>query len=431
MVSIAFVGLVLITVYVFFKNKQSINNGVKSASIPIAIGTSSGSTKHLSNHLLLLPTCLFIAMAMSLLYSTNSSYGLKILGSQFKFLAIPFIFFVHRHGIKGRTEQYLQLFVTATSFAAFITFLFFLLPNDWGQKIAGSIPLLKDYVVHEKAFAFGVYSPFTERLQFSYLIGVAIFCQLWLLFKRPPRKKLFEGINKIAILLVTLLILGARGAQISFLLASIIWLIGGYFYFIHPSIVQKFHALFSYAILSLGIGFFLIIAPFLAYKNVPAVKVRYDQMQWEIKTFQNGTYLNYDYTHFTSIRRLLSWRNSWTIIKNNPILGVGIGDYQTEMQKEYAKDKLGFPVNTQSQFLYYWTASGLLGVLSILFLLSYAIFLFLLKSTTPLKLFGLSFLIFYSLLFLFDAPLNFQVGSMTFLTFFSFLAILQDKNRVV
>lgn len=370
-------------------------------------------------------------MAISLIYSANINQGLKILGSQFKFLAIPLIFLVHRYGIRGRIEQYFQLFITATSFAAFITFLFYLMPNDLVQKIAETIPSLKDYVLHEKTLAFGAYSPFTERLQFSYLIGVAIFCQLWLLFKKTQRTKLFEGINKIGILFVTLLILGARGAQISFLLASIVWLIGGFLYFIHPRIIQKFNALFSYAVLGLSLVFFLIVAPFIAYKNVPAVKVRYDQMRWEIGTFQDGTYGRYDYTHFTSIRRLLSWENSWTIIKNNPILGVGIGDYQTEMEVEYVKDKLDFPVNTQSQFLYYWTVSGVIGLLSLLFLLGYTTFYFLHKSTIPLKLLGLSFLIFYSLLFLFDAPLNFQVGSMTFLTFFSLLVILNDENKVV
>jgi len=101
------------------------------------------------------------------------------------------------------------------------------------------------------------------------------------------------------------------------------------------------------------------------------------------------------------------------------------------MEKEYAKDKLDFPVNTQSQFLYYWTASGILGLFSLLFLLSYSVFIFLKKPTIPIKLLGLSFLIFYSFLFLFDAPLNFQVGNMTFLTFYSFLAILQKKNKSV
>lgn len=425
MVSIAFVGLVLITIYAFFKNKNSLTNG-ESASISTAVGINSGSNKGNKsfNLHLLLPILLFIATAISLFYSANINQGLKVLGSQVKFLAIPFIFWVHQQEIKGRLIQYLQLFLTATSIAAFLTFLFFLMPSEWVQNITKTIPLLKDYIVHEKALAFGVYSPFTERLQFSYLIGVAIFFQFWLLFKRSKNSSLLKPFVRLGILLLSLLILGARGAQISFLIASMVWVIGGYFYFIHPKIIQQFHSFLSYSILGFSLVFFLIITPLIAYKKVPAVKVRYDQMQWEINTFQDGTYLNYDYTHFTSIRRLLSWRNSWAIIQHNPILGVGIGDYQLEMQKEYAKDKLGFPVNTQSQFLYYWTTSGILGIFSLLFLLSYLGFSFLQKSVFPLKLLGLSFMIFYSLLFLFDAPLNFQVGSMTFLIFYSFGAVL-------
>jgi len=421
-----------VSIYTFFKKKSSLPDTI----------------------LWLLPISLFAAMAISLSYSTNISQGLKVLSSQFKFLAVPLIFLVHRHGIKGRILQYFQIFITATSFAAFVTFLFFLLPNDWVQKIAEAIPLLKDYVVHEKALAFGVYSPFTERLQFSYLIGVAIFCQLWVVFgllktdgvssPYPPpegenssanryhnakkENNYFLPIFKLIILFLTLLILGARGAQISFLIASIIWLISGYLSFIHPSINRRFNALFSYSILGLSLVFFLGIAPFVAYKKIPAVKVRYDQLKWEIGVFQDGTYENYDYTHFTSIRRLLSWKNSWTIIKDQPILGVGIGDYKAEMEKEYARDKLGFPVNTQSQFLYFWTASGILGWLSLLFLLGYPMFRFFKEKRIPLKLFGLSFLIFYSLLFLFDAPLNFQVGNMTFLTFYGCLVVLIDEK---
>lgn len=428
MVSIAFVGLVLISVYSFFKNKRFITNHRESASRTSSSG-STRSTKHFEYHLLL-PILLFIATVISLFYSANINQGLKVLGSQFKFLAIPFIFLVHQQGIKGRICQYLQLFLTATSIAAFLTFLFFLMPSEWVQRITETIPLLKDYIVQDKALAFGVYSPFTERLQFSYLIGVAIFFQFWLLFNRAQNSSLLKPLVRIGILMITLLILGARGAQISFLIASIVWIIGGYFYFIHPKLIQKFSSFLSYSILGLSLVFFLIITPLIAYKEVPAVKVRYDQMQWEIGTFRDGTYPNYDYTHFTSIRRLLSWKNSWSIIQDNPIIGVGIGDYQAEMKKAYAKDQLGFPVNTQSQFLYYWAASGILGLLGLLFLLGYAGINVMRQKVPALRFLGLSFIIFYSLLFLFDAPLNFQVGSMTFLTFYSLLAILNSKNKV-
>ena len=86
-VSIAFVGLVLITIFTFFKNKPSFPNSI----------------------LWLLTIGIFAAMAISLSYSTNINQGLTVLGSQFKFLAIPLIFLVHRYGIKAVSYTHLTL----------------------------------------------------------------------------------------------------------------------------------------------------------------------------------------------------------------------------------------------------------------------------------------------------------------------------------
>jgi len=435
LVSIAFVGLILISTFSFLKNRKF----------------------QLDNSLFFLPIFLFISLGISLFYSSDLRKGLDVLLSQIEFLVLPFIFLVNQSIIKERFLGYIKLLIGATTIAAFITFIFFLLPTEVSQSIATTIPFLKDYVVHEKELAFGVYSPFTERLQFSYIIGAAIFLQFWLLFNHfrieenvkpsslhlPPEGEknssikghttqnevLLEKENyllsliKISILFSTLLILGARGAQLSFLVASIVWMIGGYFYFILPKFSIKVNALFAYIFLFFGLTFLLVIAPFLAYQKIPAVKMRYDQMRWEIGTFQDGTYTHYEYIHFTSIRRLLSWRNSWAIIQENPILGVGIGDYQAAMEKEYVKDNLGFPANTQSQFLYYWTAAGLISLFSFLGLLFFFGITFIRQQDFDLNLLGLSFLIFYILIFLFDAPLNFQVGAMTFLTVFCLLLI--------
>ncbi len=455
--SIAFVGLIILSIFSFFQNRKLFS---------------------FTSRLFIFPVALFFSLAISLFYSSDFTKGLDILLSQIEFLAIPFIFWINQSLVTKRFQDYTQLLINATVIAAFITFIFFLLPIDLTQYIAANVPLLKDYIVHEKALAFGVYSPFTERLQFSYLIGVAIFLQLWVFFERfgshpsscplpiaietPEgekdsanlylskensivsffrRSKVLKtlghqkiaGLIKIMVLFITLLILGARGAQLSFLVASITWIIGGYFYFIYPKLLKKVNAFFAYAFLLVGLTFFLIIAPFFAYKKIPAVKVRYDQMRWEIGTFQDGTFKNYEYIHFTSIRRLLSWKNSWRIIQENLILGVGIGDYQMAMDKEYAKDELGFPVNTQSQFLYYWTAAGLISLLIFISLLGYTFFVFFRQQSFALKLLGSSFIVFYSLIFLFDAPLNFQVGAMTFLIIYCLLIskINQQPNNFI
>lgn len=420
LVSAAFVGLILLSIFTFFQKKTTF--------------------KIADNPILILPFFIFLTLLLSLFYSTDLQKGFKILTSQIEFLALPFIFIIQQQLIKNRFVPFLQLFINSTTLAALITFLFFLLPNDITQKIAETIPLLKDYIVHEKTLAFGVYSPFTERLQFSYVICVAIFVQLWLLFKNiketdSPNKISRQVLNsprylkssRLIILILTLLILGARGAQIGFLVGSMVWLISYFLKYLHPLLINKTNALISFSLLIISLLLFLVVLPFLTYKNIPAVKVRYDQMQWELATFENGTFKDFDYQHFTSIRRLLSWKNSWAIIQKQPILGVGIGDYQQVMEMEYAKDTLGFPVNTQSQFLYFWTVSGLLGLFSFLLLLIYPIWNLFSSKNYWRKVLVSSFILFYSLVFVFDAPLNFQVGGMTFLIFYSLLSLIDQE----
>ncbi len=407
--SIAFVGLILVALWIFL---------VKKKSILIR-----------QNRLLILPVFIFLSLLTSLFNSSNLNAGLKILWSQIDFVAIPFIFLIGQSLITKRQPFYLKIFVYASSIAALITSSFSLLPEPLIVDITAAIPLLKDYVVHEKRWAFGAYSPFIDRLQFSYLIVLAFFFQLWLVcFKRKKSSDQYKSVVDflsavfiLIILLITLLILGARGAQIGFLFGLTVWITGSYLYFLHPILIKKIGAFFSYSLLIMGWLFFTIISPYMAYKNIPAVQVRYNQMNWELQTFKDGTFKNYSYTHFTSIRRLLSWKNSWELIKKHPLLGVGIGDYKKEMAKEYERDHLGFPVNTQSQFLYYWASTGVLGLGFLGVLLAGSLIYFLKQKDYWLKVLATSFFCFYGLVFLLDAPLNFQVGGMSFLVFYGLL----------
>ena len=407
--SIAFVGLILISIWIFYRKKN----------LPIR-----------KNGLLILPIFIFLSLFISLFYSDDWHSGLKVLSSQFDFIAIPFIFLAGQLLIKKRFVAYCKMFIYATSVASLITFILFWLPETLMIEITTAISLLKDYVVHEKRWAFGAYSPFIDRLQFSYLLAIAFFLQLWLLFtKYPKTKKNDIHLNRLELsrylilflLLATLLVLGARGAQMSFLVGLIVWIIAAYFYFLHPILEKKINRFFSYGLLVGSLLFFTIIAPYLAYKNIPAVQMRYNQLVWELQTFRDGTFKNYNYTHFTSLRRLFSWKNNWQLIKKQALTGVGIGDYKKEMLREYERDNLGFPVNTQSQFLYYWASAGLFALACLLALLVGGLMCFLKQKDYWLKALAITFFCFYFLVFLMDAPLNFQVGGMSFLVLYSLL----------
>jgi len=429
----AYVGLLVLSfVTLFWKKKE---NTYQSFSQPIDLNKVTTIKK-----IVVAPTLLLLALLISLLYSQNLSEGLDTLISQSKLIGLPFICYVHLANIQTNYNRYVNLLANAVALAALLTLLCFLLPVPIVQQIAEIITPLKDYVLHEKQHAFGAYSPFLDRLQFSYLIASVFFLELFFLFTFFPeysKKKVANSTRtftkslrfskrtvRLVILFLTLLILGARGAHLGFILGNSIWLIGIYYYYLHPVLQQKIGAFLSYLLL---IGVLLgttICLPIVAYQKIPAVTMRYDQMMWELGTFQDGTFKNYDYVHFTSIRRLLSWQHSWALVKKQPIFGVGLGDYEVAMIKEYRKDGLGFPVNTQSQFLYYWVSAGLLGIGIFLLVWSYWLLQLMRRQQYWISILIASFFVFYSFIFLLDAPLNFQVGSMTFWLFYTLIAIL-------
>ena len=428
--SVAYVGLLLLAISTFFKEKLVKQ---KSISQQVQLKTSYSPIQKL----LLAPLLLFITLLISLLYTENLSEGFDRIISQSKLIGIPFICYVYLTTIQANYNWYLNLLTNAVTLAAFLTFIFFLLPASIVQSIADTIKPLKDYVLHEKQQAFGAYSPFIDRLQFSYLIGGVFFLELGRLFQsverrfaKPQRfsKRVIVQITKLVLLFLTLLILGARGAQIGFILGSGIWLIGIYYYYIYPFLQKRIGSLLSHLIIGIGLLVSTVYLPLFAYKKIPAVTMRYDQMMWELGTFQDGTFKNYEYVHFTSIRRLLSWQHSWTLVQQQPILGVGIGDYSASMHKVYSQDDLGFPVNTQSQFLYYWVSAGLLGIGSFLLVWGYWLLCLIQRQQYWVSVLAASFFVFYSFIFLLDAPLNFQVGAMTFWLFYALIGIFSFRD---
>ncbi len=114
------------------------------------------------------------------------------------------------------------------------------------------------------------------------------------------------------------------------------------------------------AILLLAI---MVAAPIGAYWTVPSFKnkmgyVRYDVMRY---------FSNKDVSQLSDSRRIISWKVGVEAASQTPLVGVGIGDVQSEMDAVYSKD---YPSLTKenwllphNQFLYIYTGLGLLGLL--------------------------------------------------------------------
>ncbi len=416
--STAYVGLLVLSVFSILQ-KQLTTNIVKQSSTP-----EDNESLKIVKKILLIPGLLFLMLGGSLLYSEDVTKGIEELISQSKIIGIPLIFYANLFLIHQRYYGYVNMLIRAVSVAVGITFILFLLPDSLVERITDLIGM-QEYVIHDKKYAFGAYSPFVDRLQFSYLIVVVIFLELWNVFHLAVNQRLsyFFKNSTLLLLLVGIIILGARGAQLGFLLALSIWIIGIFYQYGYSWCKGKWGGSIAVGILTIGLLMTTVLIPFAAYKTIPSVETRYNQMTWELGTFQDGTFQNYDYTHFTSVRRLLSWKHTWTLIQEKPILGVGLGDYDEAMEIVYQKEPLRFPVNTHNQFLYYWACGGVLALGGFILLWLYWLYQCVCAEKYWTKVLSGAFFAFYFFVFLLDAPLNYQVGSMTFWLGYAIISI--------
>jgi len=198
--SVTYVGLLLLSLGGLFTRKVSPPSYLKKRLLPIGL--------------------LFGLLVVSCLYSEDKETGLAVLRSQSKMLGLPLLIAFNADLIQKQYHRYLFILIRSVVIAACITLLFFFLPESFVQKIAATTRYLQEYIPHEKKYAFGAYSPFIDRLQFSYLIVLAFFLECWCTFQlAPPKKFPYLPINfHTSILFIILIIIGARGAQLGFVL---------------------------------------------------------------------------------------------------------------------------------------------------------------------------------------------------------------------
>lgn len=67
--------------------------------------------------------------------------------------------------------------------------------------------------------------------------------------------------------------------------------------------------------------------------------------------------------------RIIIWHNALQVIKEHPILGVGIGDTDTELEKQYKKNNLDFEYGTHNQYIYAQLSMGIVGLILLLAML--------------------------------------------------------------
>ncbi len=372
---------------------------------------------------------LWVAYLAGMAYTSNCYVGGLFLWKQIPLLLTPWVLVFYYEHLQQQHRLYLWVFVVANLVAGGLTIFLYSLPDNTVARIAGFWGLMPFEQGSDRAY-FGLYSPFIERIQFANLLGLALLSALWLAGTGVVRKeRLMAGLS-VLLLFICMLILGGRGSLLGVLLGIGVWGMGQIY---NSRYWVRFSTKFGRRLMAVLVGVLLWGAlagmSYMAIRYVEPVKKRYMQLYWELDSYYNGTFTQYNYVEFTSIRRLLSWQKHALLIQKNPILGVGTGDYRIELQKLYEQDALGFPPNAHHQLLQIWATIGIWGLLVFGAILYYWLRAVRRQNDTCNTLWAYSFLAFYLLLFSTDSALSSQMGLTVFVLFAGLIAL--DKNKKI
>jgi O-antigen ligase len=342
---------------------------------------------------------------VSYFYTENVPELLKEIRIKLPLLLLPFTL-VNLPSLNEK-QKYLVwvLFVLAVSFTGVCTFVNYLMHY---KEITANI-------VHSKEVPI---VPHMSHIYYSMIAAFAVWAGVYayklpVVLWKPVEKKILLGLS--IFLALCLHIFTARTGLVAFYASCFVFIL-------HYIIQQKQYKT----------GFILLIL----FVSVPVISA------FVLKGFQNriiNTYIDLnkynqgkDISHRSISLRLAAWQTAGHIIQRNMWLGVGIGDNEDEMKKQYEKEsfkacKECLLPNTHNQFIEFTLAFGLMGGGTLLFVMIYPIFYSRYRN-------NLTFMLFWVVCFmsmLTEAILERQIG-VTFMTFFTFYILysISPENRV-
>ena len=289
----------------------------------------------LKNNKLVIAVFLYLLVHVTaLLWTADIVSGLWTLKKQLKLLFIPiFMLFVKREHVK----YYILAFLASMSLSEIWSYgIFFeLLPLYGGATLIDPIPLMSHIT----------YNPF---------LTIAIyFLSYYVLFDHSISKlKKFTYGFFIITMSINMFITGGRAGQVMYF-AMLVVLIFQYF----PKNAFKASSV------SL---FVLVITSSTFYLNSKIFSDRVDSAVTELSDYKNHTYSS-------TGMRISSAINSWSIIKEHPVIGVGTGDYKNEFIKASIKNNLKLEDklvihNPHNMYVLILVQFGFIGLLALLYM---------------------------------------------------------------
>ena len=322
--------------------------------------------------------------AIGLFWTQDMSWGLHMLGKEWKFLLLPIMMsFVKKEHIR----YYISAFLLAMSISEIISYLI------WFEFIP---PIYKATVYDPTPFVHHTsYNPF---LAFAiYLIGYLVFFD-----------KSFSRFQKVVFIFffitmsVNMFITGGRAGQ------------GGYIVVILILFLQFFnkHPLRAILMSTLLLGSVVTIA----YNTSQVFHDRMNLVVSNVKNFKQNKN--------TSVGLRMNFAiNTFEIIKKHPIIGVGTGDFKQEYMKINMKNTptVCSPAHPHNMYLLEMAQFGLFGLFSLIFILYTQIKFSIREDDHFKKSAGFVLPILFAVIMISDCYLLGHFTTMLFIFFSSFL----------
>lgn len=282
-------------------------------------------------------------------WTENYSYWLDRIQVKLPLLFLPLGAWAIKDVVRQRTMDLLILiFVSlcaATALASFVYYILHFKEITESYKHAKTTPTI------------------IEHIRYSLLLSIAVFASVQAYLKSSllvtkTQKNLVAGMG--IFIFIFLHVLSIRSGLLALYATGFVWLI----VYVFQSGRKKF-------LLVLPAGFAFLV---LMYFFVPSLHNKVNYMVRDVSQFATGKSVN----NYSDGNRLLSMKIGTRVGLEHPVIGVGSGDVQDEMNVVYKNeypdiDKRNWLI-PHNQFVYIFTALGMVGLLIFVFCLVYPLF---------------------------------------------------------
>ena len=339
----------------------------------------------INNKLMLASIVFFCIHLFGLLWTEDLAWGLHIVHKMWYFIGLfPILYTIVR---KDYISIYISAFLLAISITEVCSYLV------WFEVIEP----FKNATVSNP-------TPFMSHISYNPILAFAIYLVLHeIFFNKKITNLVFSLYSFFAIsMTINMFITGGRAGQVMYfaMLAIII------FQFFNTN---KIKALFLISIVIPGVFF-------TAYQTSDLFQKRVDL------AVKNITYYSENKSSSVGLRITFAL-NSWEVIKKNPIIGVGTGDFPIEYKKINKINTPGLPNATNPHNMYALVAMqlGALGVISMLSIFYYQIRLSFNSSNKFIRDVGITLPLLFLVIMWSDSYLLGHYTTLMFVFFSSFL----------